>query len=267
MSTFKFGPDFFASLNPPKDAGLRASYAVHNPGLGPGCADEENPPPTSETKGGAFVLQCGAYHSISNGTVFDATRIDRATAIAEQHQKIWKALTKKGGKLSSTQQRLDSLSAMDVGVMMAIVHLVDENNVTSGSFLTFLGLPTTAMEGSGASLKPYLFKHSDETLLPIGAVCPITCQPILTTTLSQTRGISPVELKAMLWKHADSSLLFLDGAAVVEPLLIPNDKAFAPIEDDDIGHGLFLETKEALSDNLGGDQPPARILNGLESCP
>lgn len=200
--------------------------------------------------------------------LYDRTKPDRMSEeIAEQHQLVWKALTTtKGGKLASAQQRLHSLSAMNVGAMMAIMHLINNDNPSTSPFLTCLGLPTTVLEGSGATLKQELFQSTEGTLMPLGILgCPMSCQqPILTMVLTQTRGLLPIQIKLKLWKHVHLSLLLLDGDSAVAPLLLPTTGDCVPLETGDMGHGMFLQEKEDLDNNLGGDAPPPRILNGRD---
>lgn len=261
MSTFKFGADFFRSLNPPKEANLSASFATCQP-PSPKAANASPVVSDPQKNDGAFLLQSGAVHNLNNGTLYDGSRPEGPSELIAQHQAVWKALTTRGGKFASAKQRLNSLSIVHTGAMMAIVRLVDDQNANTGNFLTFLGLPTTALEGSGATLKAEHFEHSDGQLMPLGLICPETTEPILTTVLKQTRDLTPAELKMKLWKHADSSLVLIDGEHAVEPILFPNTGVYEPVKAGAMGHDMFLQSLLSFKANKAEGPMPFRVDNG-----
>ena len=225
MSINHFGAEFFDSLNAPKDARLSASFASRNP-----CAI---PPPDQGIQKGApkkkgFSSQVGAHNAHTNESCFDSTRMDALILAKRDHAKIWLAFTEADNKLLTADQRMDVLAHTETGALLAVIRLISEDGFTK-PFLTVLGLPTVAMQGSKAVIRADEFSQDNGVLEPGGIECPVKCRPILTTTLTQSRLFtSPTEAKLKLWKYDDSSLVLLKGEEAMEPIMIQDTAESKP---------------------------------------
>ena len=233
MTLLSFGSSFWQALDAPTKAGMSGSWATH-PSLNANAATS---PPLQ-----GLALQAGTATGRDHGPPFGSA-ISDPTAIELrrlQHCETAGKFTREGTDTMfySAQERLETLTVNEIGAFMAVIQLTgpekDNDNVVK-PFLTFLGLPSTALAGTPAV-------QSDE-MLPTGGVLdmgdgceltlPETFQPILTTTLRKTRDLKPGQIKEAFWKHADFSLLIIQGDKALAPLLIPEVRENKPTPGSD----------------------------------
>ena len=257
MSINHFGAEFFQSLDPPKDARLSASFASLDPSKAPASIIAS--PKTVATRKKGLSRQAGTKNNNANDSCFDEAKPNAADFDKLEHSRVWAAFTEGNDRYLSADQRMDALAFTEIGAVLGVIRLLREDGTMTDPFITILGLPTVAMQGSKAAPTKEDFGSSDGALEPCGVIYPEDDRPILTTTIIDTRGVtSPGELKLKMWKFADSSLVLLKGKEAVEPILIPDVIEHEP-KAGDMEEGMFIQDKDVMEEKMDPSICPTQV--------
>ena len=245
-----FGHTFFASLGTPTDAGLSASWA------------SQQTRSKSEAQNGkpSLAKQVGTYSGVTNGSQFDWTKEGAETMNKLSHVKTHMDYTVKNpadktGKFLTAAERMDRLSTCETGAIMVVIKILKVDGTTTPPFLTFLGLPTTALNNSKATIVAEDMLPTPGMMEPCNVTLPPECRPILATALANTRDMKPAALKLKLWAASDSTLLFLKGEEMLKPLLFEEIESGKPAPETDM-EAAFLGRKEDFQTKLATDPAP-----------
>ena len=219
-----FGPSFFDSLKAPPDADLSASFAT---------GQSWNQQGGAGGRAKALTKQVGTFSGTQNGTQFDITKSDEASRQKLDHGKIHEAYTfkevqGKGDVFLTAQDRLDVMSRTETGAIMAVIKILKNDGTTTPPFLTFLGLPTTALVDSNARIIAEEMIPNKGMMEPCKVCLPPECRPIVVTTITNTRDLGPAAIKLQIWSDSNSTLILLKGEEAMKPILFEEEEKNEP---------------------------------------